>query len=59
LGISPDASNEQIRSAYRKLAAQYHPDKVANLGKEFTDVAEEKFKLINEAYGEIRSQRGF
>jgi DnaJ like chaperone protein len=59
LGVSPAASNEQIRSAYRKLAAQYHPDTVANLGEEFTVVAEEKFKLINEAYGEIRSQRDF
>lgn len=59
LGVSPDASNEQIRSAYRKLAAQYHPDTVANLGEEFTKVAEEKFKLINEAYGEIRAQREF
>jgi DnaJ like chaperone protein len=59
LGVSPNASNEQIRSAYRKLAAQYHPDTVANLGAEFTEVAEEKFKLINEAYGEIRAQRGF
>jgi len=59
LGVSPDASNEQIRSAYRRLAAQYHPDTVANLGEEFTEVAEEKFKLINEAYGEIRTQRGF
>jgi len=59
LGVSPDASNEQIRSAYRRLAAQYHPDTVANLGEEFTEVAEEKIKLINEAYGEIRTQRGF
>jgi DnaJ like chaperone protein len=59
LGVSPDASNEQIRSAFRKLAAQYHPDTVANLGDEFTTVAEEKFKLINEAYSEIRSQRSF
>jgi DnaJ like chaperone protein len=59
LGVTPDASNDQIRSAYRKLAAQYHPDTVANLGEEFTTVAEEKFKLINEAYGEIRAQRGF
>jgi DnaJ like chaperone protein len=59
LGVTPEASNEQIRSAYRKLAAQYHPDTVANLGEEFTKVAEEKFKLINEAYGEIRTQRGF
>jgi DnaJ like chaperone protein len=59
LGVAPDASNDQIRSAYRRLAAQYHPDTVANLGEEFTKVAEEKFKLINEAYGEIRTQRGF
>ena len=59
LGVTPEASNDQIRSAYRKLAAQYHPDTVANLGEEFTKVAEEKFKVINEAYGEIRTQRGF
>jgi DnaJ like chaperone protein len=59
LGVTPEASNDQIRSAYRKLAARYHPDTVANLGEEFTKVAEEKFKLINEAYGEIRTQRGF
>jgi DnaJ like chaperone protein len=59
LGVDPDASNDQIRSAYRRLAAQYHPDTVANLGEEFTKVAEEKFKLINKAYGEIRAQRGF
>ena len=59
LGVTPEASNDQIRSAYRKLAAQHHPDTVANLGEEFTKVAEEKFKLINEAYGEIRTQRGF
>jgi DnaJ like chaperone protein len=59
LGVTPDASNDQIRVAYRRLAAQHHPDTVANLGEEFTKVAEEKFKLINEAYGEIRTQRGF
>ena len=59
LGVDSDASNEEIRSNFRKLAVQYHPDTVANLGDEFTKVAEEKFKLINEAYAEIRSQRGF
>ena len=59
LGVSPQASNQQIRSAYRRLAAQHHPDTVANLGEEFTAVAEEKFKLINEAYAEIRAKRGF
>ena len=45
LGVSPDASPAEIRSAYRKLAKQYHPD--ANSGN---PQAEEKFKVIAEAY---------
>ncbi|MDJ1647528.1 DnaJ C-terminal domain-containing protein [Mycoplasma phocimorsus] len=44
LGVSKDASKEEIRKAYRKLANQYHPDK--NPSKE----AEDKMKEINEAY---------
>ena len=47
LGVSEDASDEDIRKAFRKLAFQYHPDK--NIGHE--KEAEEKFKDINEAYG--------
>jgi curved DNA-binding protein CbpA len=46
LGIPEDASDEDIRKAFRKLAFQYHPDK--NIGQE--KEAEEKFKDINEAY---------
>ena len=45
LGIGRDASQEEIKRAYRKLVRQYHPD--ANPGNK---EAEEKFKLINEAY---------
>lgn len=59
LGLEPGSSEAQIRSAYRRLAAEHHPDKVANLGEEFTRVAEEKFKAINQAYAELRRQRGF
>jgi DnaJ-class molecular chaperone len=47
LGVSEDASDDEIRKAFRKLAFQYHPDK--NIGHE--KAAEEKFKDINEAYG--------
>src|SRR5512137_271863 len=47
LSVAEDASDEDIRKAFRKLAFQYHPDK--NIGHE--KEAEEKFKDINEAYG--------
>ena len=59
LGLSPDAGVEEIKAAYRQLALQNHPDRVANLGPEFVKVAEEKFKAIQEAYEEIRRQKGF
>jgi curved DNA-binding protein len=45
LGVSKNATNDEIKKAYRKLAVKYHPDK--NAGKK---EAEEKFKQINEAY---------
>ncbi len=59
LGVSKDAAVEDIKSAYRKLAAENHPDKVANLGGEFIKLAEEKFKVIQEAYQKIREERNF
>jgi DnaJ like chaperone protein len=59
LGLSPGAGIEDIKTAYRTLSLQNHPDKVANLGSEFTRVAEERFKAIQEAYEEIRREKGF
>ncbi|MBW2107841.1 MAG: DnaJ domain-containing protein [Deltaproteobacteria bacterium] len=50
LGLRRGASAEQIRAAYLRLAAQYHPDKVQHLGKEFQDLAHEKFTAIQRAY---------
>ncbi|MFP3975688.1 MAG: molecular chaperone DnaJ [Chloroflexota bacterium] len=44
LGVGRDASGEEIKKAYRKLAFQYHPDRNKN------EAAEEKFKEVNEAY---------
>ncbi len=48
LGISRSAKKKDIASAYRKLAAKYHPDK--HEGNPLAELAEEKFKEINEAY---------
>lgn len=50
LGIKKDASNEEIKKAYRKLALKYHPDKWADKSKEEQQNAENKFKEITEAY---------
>jgi DnaJ like chaperone protein len=59
LGVSPDATAEEITQAYRRLLMENHPDRVASLGPEFVHVAEEKFKTIQEAYEEIRQVKGF
>jgi hypothetical protein len=53
LGVPPDAHQDEIHAAYRKLANQYHPDKVAHLGEEFHTMAEERFKEIQEAYDRL------
>jgi DnaJ like chaperone protein len=50
LGVSPRASQKEIKAAYRKLANKYHPDKVHHLGDEFKKLAEERFKEIEAAY---------
>ena len=48
LGVKPDASDEEIKRAYRELARKYHPDNYQN--NPLADLAEEKMKEINEAY---------
>lgn len=56
LGLDKNLSHEIIRQAYRRLAMQYHPDKVAHLGAKMKEVAEHEMKLINEAYEYLRSR---
>ena len=50
LQVSPNASVDEIKAAYKTLIRQYHPDKVETLGKDLRDLAEEKSKAINVAY---------
>ena len=58
LEISPSATDDEVRSAYRRMAMKYHPDRVVTLGPEVQKAAEEKFKKIQEAYATIKKQRG-
>ena len=53
LNVPKDASQEDIKKAYRELANKYHPDKVHHLGDEFRELAEKRFKEIEEAYREL------
>lgn len=55
LGVSENASDDEIKSAYRKLAKKYHPDNYAD--SPLADVAEKKMKEINEAYDTINQLR--
>lgn len=49
LGVSPTATNDEVKAAFRRLALQNHPDKVASLGEDVRKAAEKKFKEINAA----------
>ena len=54
-GFAPDS---ELKKGYRKMAAKYHPDKVNHLGNDLRKLAEEKFKSVNEAYQNIKKERG-
>ena len=53
LGVGRSSPPEEIKRAYRRLATKYHPDKVNHMGEEFRELAERRFKEIQEAYQEI------
>ena len=55
LGVSPDASDEEIKKAYRELVKKYHPDRYTD--SKLKDEAAEKIKEINAAYSEIERIR--
>jgi DnaJ like chaperone protein len=58
LDVSPDASNDEIKKAYRDLAKKHHPDRVAHLGEDVKKAAELKFTKLNAAYEAIKEERG-
>ena len=58
LGISEGATQAEIRSAYRKQAQRYHPDRVSHLGEEFQQLAKAKFQDIQKAYETLSNRAG-
>ena len=55
LGVSSNATDDEIKKAYRELARKYHPDKYRD--SDLADLASEKMKEINAAYEEIQKMR--
>ncbi len=58
LEIEANATDDEVKKAYRKMAVKFHPDKVAHLGEEFQATAKEKFQKVNEAFEQIKKERG-
>jgi DnaJ like chaperone protein len=61
LGITPQASNDEVKTAYRRLMSQHHPDKLVSRGlpQSMVGVAEQKTHEVRTAYERIKTQRGF
>ena len=58
LEISPNATDDEVRKGYKKLALKHHPDRVATLGEDVKRAAEKKFQEINAAKDLIYKARG-
>ncbi len=58
LEITPDASDDELKKAYRRMALKYHPDRLAHLGDDVQKAANTKFQELNAAYEQLKKQRG-
>jgi hypothetical protein len=56
LGLNPNATLAEAKAAYRRLMKLHHPDRMAGLGSELREIAEENTKALNEAYAQVKEQ---
>ena len=57
LGLTKDATDVDVKKAYRKMAVKYHPDKLIGVSADIKNLAEEKFLAVKEAYEQIMKSR--
>ena len=57
LGITKDATDKEVKKAYRKMAVKYHPDKLQEVSEDIKKLSEEKFMKVKEAYDQIMKVR--
>ena len=57
LNISSNATDDEVKKAYRRMAMEYHPDKQVNASEQEKQAAAEKFRAANKAYEHIKQQR--
>ena len=58
LEVDKDATNDEIKKAYRKMAKKYHPDKLQHMDEAYQKGAQEKFNKVQEAYEKLQKERG-
>ena len=58
LEIEPNATDAEVKKSYRKLVVKFHPDKTQDLGEDYRRQARERFLAIQEAYEQIKRDRG-
>ena len=59
LEIDKNASNAEVKKAYRTMVKKYHPDKLQHMDKVHQQGAREKFNKVQEAYEQIQKERAF
>lgn len=59
LEIDRTATDAEVKKAYRTMAKKYHPDKLQHMDEAYQKGAEEKFRMVQQAYEQLQKERGF